>query len=320
MILKKFLRIRGLRVYFNTPEGLVKAIDNVELDVYEGEVLAIVGESGSGKSVLGLTILGLLPSNTIIKGSIIYDSINLVGLSENTLRKIRGTKIAWIPQDTDASLNPVLKVGFQIAETPLEHGKLNKNLIWDFSEKLLELLGVKPPFLRAREYPHQLSGGMKQRVLVAIGVSGNPRLLIVDEPTKGIDVIRKRKLLNLFKNIKNSNPKLTILLITHDIKFIEELADRIAVMYCGQIAEVSTKTRFFTEPLHPYSKMLLESLPSRGLKPIPGEPPSMINPPMGCRFHPRCPYLLDTCRVLEPPLVEVNGNYVKCWKYVSDQQ
>ncbi len=314
------MRIRRLRVYFNTPEGLVKAVDNVELDVYEGEVLAIVGESGSGKSVLGLAILGLLPPNTIVEGSIIYDGVNLVELGENVFREIRGTGIAWIPQDTDASLNPVLKVGFQIAETPLEHGKLSRKLIWSFSEKLLESLGVKPPRLRAREYPHQLSGGMKQRVLVAIGVSGNPRLLIVDEPTKGVDVVRKRQLLNLLKNIKNSNPKLTILLITHDIPFIEELADRIAVMYCGQIAEISTRTRFFTKPLHPYSKMLLESLPNRGFKPIPGELPSMINPPRGCRFHPRCPHIMDTCRRLEPPLVEVDGNYVKCWKYASDQQ
>ena len=313
------MRIRGLRVYFNTPEGLVKAVDNVELDVYEGEVLAIVGESGSGKSVLGLAILGLLPPNAIVKGSIIYDDVNLVELSEGMFREIRGTEIAWVPQDTDASLNPILKVGFQIAETPLEHGRLSRKLIWNFSEKLLELLGVRPPRLRAREYPHQLSGGMKQRVLVAIGVSGNPRLLIVDEPTKGVDVVRKRKLLNLLRDIKNNNPKLTMLLITHDIPFIEELADRIAVMYCGQIAEISTRTRFFIEPLHPYSKMLLKSLPNRGFKPVPGELPSMINPPTGCRFHPRCPHLTDACRMLEPPLVEVGDNYVKCWKYVGDQ-
>ncbi len=302
------LVVKDLRVHFLLENTSVKAVDGVSFSVRRGETLALIGESGSGKSVLGVTILRLLPENTKISGEVLFNGSNLLELPEEEMRKIRGKKIAWVPQNPATSLNPVLKVGIQIAE-PLEvHLGFERKKALQKAVDLLKFFDVNPAEKRANEYPHQFSGGMRQRALVAMGTSADPELIIADEPTKGVDAMKKVRVIELFEKIRDK----TILLITHDIPFAKKLADRVAVMYCGKIVEISEK--FFEEPLHPYSKALLDSLPSRGLKPVRGNPPSMVDPPKGCRFHPRCEHAMSVCED-EPPLAKVNGGYVRCWLY-----
>jgi len=233
-------------------------------------------------------------------------------LPEEELRKIRGKEIALIPQNPATSLNPVLKVGIQIAEPMEIHLGIDRKTAMQRVVNLLNYFDINPAEKRINEYPHQYSGGMKQRALVAMGTSTKPKLIIADEPTKGVDVTKKLRVVELFRRTKESN-KLSLLIITHDLPFAEKLADRIAVMYCGQIVETCDAKTFFEEPLHPYSKALLDSLPSRGLKPIKGYSPSMVNPPKGCRFHPRCEYATSKCLEEPPPIA--NGNGVRCWLY-----
>ena len=301
------LKIEDLKVYFETDFGIVRAVDGVSFELQKGEKFTLIGESGSGKSVLAQAILRLLPKNAEISGKIIFDGRDLLKLSEEEMRKIRGREIAWIPQ-SQSSLNPVLTVGFQSAEPMIEHLGLDKLSALSKVAKLFEFLGIGRG--RIKEYPHQFSGGMKQRVLVAMGISTDPKLIIADEPTKGLDSSKRSQIVELFRKIGDK----TMLIITHDLNFAEKLADRIAVMYCGEIVEVSPAEEFFSEPLHPYSKGLLESLPSKGLKPIKGFQPSMIKPPKGCRFRERCEFASEICKN-EPPLVNLNGRSVRCWLY-----
>ena len=301
------LKIVNLKVYFKTDLGIVKAVDGVDLEVHKGERFTLIGESGSGKSVLAVSILRLLPKNAEICGKIIFNGKNLLELSEEEMRKIRGRKIAWIPQ-SQSSLNPVLTVGFQSAEPMIEHLGLDKKSAFAKILKIFDFLGIGR--YRARDYPHQFSGGMRQRVLVAMGISTSPELIIADEPTKGLDASKRAQIVELFRKIGDK----TMLIITHDLNFAEKLASRIAVMYCGKIVEVSPAEYFFNEPLHPYSKGLLNSIPSRGLKPIKGFQPSMINPPKGCRFRERCEFASERCEI-EPPLIGVDGRFVRCWLY-----
>ena len=308
------LVVKNLYVNFLVEDVKVKAVNGVSISIKEGETLCLIGESGSGKSVLGLSILRLLPENTGISGEIIFNGKNLLSLPEKEMRKIRGKEIAWVPQSPSTSLNPVLKVGYQVAEPMILHLKLSKKDAYERTVELLDYFGIHPARRRAEEYPHQYSGGMRQRALVAMGTSTKPKLIIADEPTKGVDVIKKVRVVKLFEKIKRDNDKLSLLLITHDIPFAKKLADRVAVMYCGQVVEISKAKDFFKNPLHPYSKALLESLPSNGLKPIPGQPPSMINPPEGCKFHPRCEFATEKC-LKEPPFFEHNGNFVRCYLY-----
>ncbi len=315
--MRVILRVRNLTVHFRTPQGIVRALENVSLDVIEGEILGILGESGSGKSVLGQAILRLLPSNAVVQGSILYEGKDVLRMSREEIRRIRGAILAWVPQNTGSSLNPVLRVGFQVMETPLEHG-VGEQEATGIMTSLFNTLGLKPPLQMSRRYPHELSGGQRQRVLVAIGASGSPRLMVMDEPTKGLDPLRKRALEKVIRRIREENVSLTIILVTHDLEFLEGLANRIAVMYCGWVVEVADAKRFFREPLHPYSRMLLETLPSRSFKPIPGDPPSMINPPRGCRFHPRCPYATEKCKREEPPTIVMGRETVRCWLYAHD--
>ncbi len=307
------LVVKDLQVHFILENTSVKAVDGVSFNVRKGENLALIGESGSGKSVLGMTILRLLPKNVRVNGKILFNGSNLLELPEEELRKIRGKEIALIPQNPATSLNPVLKVGIQIAEPMEVHLGIDKKIAIQKVINLLKFFDINPAEKRVNEYPHQFSGGMRQRALVAMGTSTKPKLIIADEPTKGVDVTKKLRVVELFRRIKENN-KLSLLVITHDLPFAEKLADRIAVMYCGQIVEVREAKTFFEEPLHPYSKALLDSLPSRGLKPIKGYSPSMVNPPQGCRFHPRCEYATSKC-LEEPPLISNGNNNVRCWLY-----
>ena len=300
------LRVENLKVHFKTDMGVVKAVDGVDLSVDIGERFTLIGESGSGKSVLGLSILRLLPKNATISGRIVFDGKDLLELDERDMQRIRGREIAWIPQ-SQSSLNPVLTVGFQCAEPMIQHLNYDKRSAW---RKVLEIFEFLKIGNRAREYPHQFSGGMRQRVLVAMGISTDPKLIIADEPTKGLDASKREQIVELFRRIKDK----TMLLVTHDLYFANELATKIAVMYCGKIVEVCSAKDFFKEPLHPYSRGLLDSLPLRGLKPIKGFQPSMINPPKGCRFRERCEFASSKCKE-EPPLFNLNGRAVRCWLY-----
>jgi peptide/nickel transport system ATP-binding protein len=309
------LRINDLHIIFDLGNSSVKAVDGVNFEILEGETIGLIGESGSGKSILGLSILRLLPSNARIKGETWFADENLSHYSEEDMRKIRGKEIAWIPQNPSASFNPVLKIGFQIAEPMVLHMSLDKIQARKKAMELLQLFGIKPAEERVDQYPYQYSGGMRQRAMVAMGTSTKPKLLIADEPTKGLDNFRKKQVAFMFRKVKDDNKNLSILLITHDLSFAQGLCDRIAVMYCGQIIEISSAEMFFKEPLHPYGKALLESLPARGMKSIPGEIPSMINPPSGCRFHPRCNKATDKCKDMEPPILKIDGSMVRCWYY-----
>ena len=299
------LELVNLKVHFKTETGVVRAVDNASFEVLEGERFVLIGESGSGKSVLAQAILRLLPKNAEIGGQVIFGGRNLMELSEEEMRKIRGREIAWIPQSQTA-LNPVMNVGFQCAEPLMEHFGMGKSSALARIIRLFDFLGIGR---RADEYPHQFSGGMRQRVLVAMGISADPKLIIADEPTKGLDVMKREQVVGLFRKVDR-----TMLIITHDLQFAERLADRVAVMYCGEIVEISPAKDFFSKPLHPYSRGLLDSLPSRGLKPIPGFQPSLMNPPAGCRFGERCPHFSERCRQ-KPPLFSVNGRLVRCWLY-----
>ncbi|WP_456472505.1 ABC transporter ATP-binding protein [Methanocaldococcus sp.] len=308
------LVVKDLRVNFLLDDVKVKAVNGAYISIKKGETLCLIGESGSGKSVLGLSILKLLPENTEISGEILFEGKNLLELSDKEIRKIRGGKISWVPQSPSTSLNPVLKVGYQIAEPILLHLNLSKKEVYEKVISLLDYFGIHPPEKRYHEYPHQYSGGMRQRALVAMGTSTKPKLIIADEPTKGIDILKKVRVIKLFERIKNHYKGISLLLITHDLTLAKKLADKIAVMYCGQVIEISKTEDFFKNPLHPYSKALLDSLPSRGLKPIKGYSPSMINPPKGCKFHPRCEFFSNRC-LTEPPFFNVDGNLVRCYLY-----
>lgn len=309
------LSIKELHVSFDLGSAAVKAIDGVDLEMGERETLGLIGESGSGKSILGLSVLRLLPPNAVIKGDIAFAKMNLLQWPEEEMRNIRGSDIAWIPQDPSTAFNPVLNVGFQIAEPLLLHASAAKSKVYQKVHELLTFFDIQPTKQRTGEYPHQYSGGMRQRALMAMGTATRPKLLIADEPTKGIDNSRKAQVASMFRRIKDENPALSVLLITHDLPFARALCQRITVMYCGQIVEISATDTFFDSPAHPYAKALLESLPSRGLKSIPGEMPSMVNPPPGCRFHSRCAYARELCGREQPALFNFNGATVRCWRY-----
>lgn len=308
------LRIKDLRVYFKVDRESVRAVDGVTFSVERGEIFALIGESGSGKSVLSMAILRLLPENVVIDGEIVFNNTNLLEMAEDDIIQIRGKEIAWIPQNPATSLNPVMKVGNQIAEPLRLHLKLDKGRLYRKTIDILRVFGILPPEVRIKQYPHQYSGGMKQRALIAMGSSAKPRLIITDEPTKGIDFMGKIQVASVFHKIKRENSELAILMITHDLPFAEKLADRIAVMYCGKIVEIAEVDEFFNNPMHPYSIALLNSLPSRGMIPIIGSPPSMVNPPDGCRFRPRCMFTSRKCSE-EPPLIEFEESMVRCWLY-----
>ncbi len=315
---KPILLIKDLTVNYYTIYGVVNALDSVNLTLYEGETLAIVGESGCGKSTLAKAILRILPGNAaIVRGEIIFDpegsSIDLTRLPEEELVKIRGRKISMIFQEPSSALSPVHNVRKQITDHVME--SLGSDVIKRAIDLLSKLRMPSPPAI-LEKYPHELSGGMKQRVVIAASLITNPKILIADEPTTALDVTVQAQILRLLMELKKEL-KTTVMFITHNLAIAAEIADRVAVMYAGHIVEVADTESLFENPLHPYTIGLLKSIPKphidEEIEPIPGEPPNLINPPKGCRYYPRCPYALSKCRDVKPSLKSVNEHrYVAC--------
>jgi len=318
MTTKEILKIENLKTYFDTWAGIVKAVDGVSLDVKEGETLGLVGESGSGKSVTALSILRIVPRpGKIIDGRIIYKGENLLEKTENDLQKIRGKEIAYIFQDPATSLNPVFNIADQLIEVIRRHQSVTKNEALEKAVELLRLVEIPDPELKIWNYPHQLSGGMKQRIAVARALSCQPSLLLADEPTTNLDVTIQAQILQLMKSLKEKLG-MSMILITHDMGVVAGVADRITVLYAGRICETADTKTIFYKPKHPYTVALLTSVPSLALRReklavIPGAIPNLIEPPTGCRFHPRCEYAKAECAKEIPPLEEIEpGHYVAC--------
>lgn len=312
------LRVEHLKLYFRTTQGIVQAVDDISFDLERNHALAILGESGCGKTSLARAVLRLLPRNVhTYSGKVWLDDLDLMQLSEERFRKeVRWTKISLVAQAAMNSLNPVLKVGDQVAEPLIVHYGVDKHNAWARAQEVVQLVGVPVDFLQ--RYAFELSGGMRQRVVIAMSLVTNPDLIILDEPTSALDVLTQANIMNTLKRIKQEFQK-SFFLITHDIATSSEVADRVAVMYAGQLVELSDAAQFYPDPLHPYSQKLMASVPrlreERKLEFIPGRPPSLINPPSGCRFAPRCPVRFSQCDT-EPPLIEVQGRrLVKCWLY-----
>jgi len=313
----KLLSVSNLKLYYRTTKGVVKAVDDVSFDINRGETLAIVGESGCGKSSLARAIIRLLPRNVhTYEGKILLNGTDLMSMDEETFRKeVRWRKISMVFQGALNSLNPVLKVGYQVAEPLIIHMKMSEREAIERAKEILVKLGLSEEF--AERYPFELSGGMKQRAVIAMALITNPDLIILDEPTSALDVITQANIMNMLKELKRSREQ-TFIFITHDISVASDLADKVATMYAGQIVEIAPADTFYEEPLHPYTQKLMKSVPTlRGektLESIPGAPPNLIDPPSGCRFHPRCERAMDICRKEDPPIFE-RGHSVKCWLY-----
>ncbi len=316
---KKILQVKNLKTYFFTEDGVAKAVDGVDFEIYQGETLGLVGESGCGKSVTAFSILRLLdyPGKTV-EGQIIFKGADLLKKSDNEMRKIRGKEIAMIFQEPMTSLNPVFTIGYQISEALKIHLKMSNREAKMKSIELLEKVGIPIPKQRFDEYPHQLSGGMRQRAMIAMALSCNPILLIADEPTTSLDVTIQAQILDLMKNLlKQFNSSL--IMITHDLGVIAEIADRIAVMYAGKIVEYAETRSIFFSPLHPYTYGLLTSIPRLDLdlgklESIPGIVPDPLHFPSGCKFHPRCIFATRKCKEEEPLLERIENNHmVRCW-------
>ena len=316
---KKILQVKNLKTYFFTEDGVVKAVDGVDFEVYQGETLGLVGESGCGKSVTAFSIVRLLDyAGKVVEGQIIFKGADLLKKSESQMRKIRGKEIAMIFQEPMTSLNPVFTIGYQISEALKIHLKMSNREAKMRSIELLENVGIPIPKQRFDEYPHQLSGGMRQRAMIAMALACNPLLLIADEPTTSLDVTIQAQILNLMKNLlKQFNSSL--IMITHDLGVIAEIADRIAVMYAGKIVEYADTRSIFFTPLHPYTFGLLTSIPRldldlEKLESIPGMVPDPLHFPKGCKFHPRCIFATKKCREEEPLLERLEDNHmVRCW-------
>lgn len=314
------LRIEALEVRYTTRAGVVKAVDKVGFEMERGETLGLVGESGCGKSTLGFSVLRLVPPpGKIVGGDIIFAGEDLLKKDEEEMRRIRGSRISMIFQDPMTCLDPLQKIGDHIVETITTHGQgINRTEAWKRAGEMLDRLGIDPS--RLEDYPHQLSGGMRQRVMIALALILNSELVIADEPTTSLDVIVEAQILDLLKQLKGDY-ELTLILITHNMGVVAELADRVAVMYAAKLVEVAEALRLYEEPKHPYAQGLLRSIPNislteQVLATMPGSPPDLIQPPPGCRFHPRCPYVKEECKEIEPPMKEVEREHlVACHLY-----
>jgi oligopeptide transport system ATP-binding protein len=317
----RLLEVEDLQVRFNTPEGVVHAVNGISYHLDEGETLAVVGESGCGKSVSVMSILGLIPipPGEILKGSARFRNVDLLQLSESELEHVRGAEIAMIFQDPMTSLNPVLTIGLQITESLIIHLNMDSDEANARAAELLELTGFSQAAARLGDYPHQFSGGMRQRAMISMALGCSPSLLIADEPTTALDVTIQAQIVELALNLRDQLG-MAIIWITHDLGVVARMADRVLVMYAGYIMEEASVFDLYKDPRHPYSLMLLSSLPrvdqrrSGKLRPIPGSPPSMLTQPKGCPFAPRCSYVLDRCREVNPPLEQIApGRQVACW-------
>lgn len=320
------LEVKELKVHFPTPDGLVKAVDGLSFKVHRGETFAIVGESGSGKSVTCLTALGLTQRDkTQIEGEVIFKGRDLLKLGKEELRQIRGKELSMIFQDPFACLHPFYRVGDQIVEAILCHEKAPKKQAVERAIDLLAAVGIPRPRERYRDFPHQYSGGMRQRAMIAMALAHNPDLLIADEPTTALDVTVQAQILELIDRIKRDF-NIGVILITHDLGVVGDVAQTVMVMYAGKAVELGTRDEVFTQPLHPYAWGLLESIPhvdSKGerLVPIEGSPPSLIRVPKGCAFHPRCPHRFEPCDKEVPELADRGGGHLeRCHLSVEDKK
>lgn len=312
------LEIKQLRTIFRTEHGEARAVDGVNLSIEEGQVLGVVGESGCGKSVTSLSTLRLVPPPGLIQaGEIIFDGRDLLKLSEKEMRSIRGNQIGLIPQDPMTSLNPVYTIGAQIMEAIELHQKVDRKEARKRAVEALERVKIPQAAQRIDEYPHQFSGGMRQRVMIAMALSCNPRLLIADEPTTALDVTVQAQILDLMREIQKDR-NMSILLITHDLGVVAEMCDQVAVMYAGAVVETASVEEIFANPSHPYTKGLMDSIPRPGserLTPIEGQPPSLVDLDRGCRFAERCPLKEDDCLNEIPPLeIKSEAHLVRCIK------
>lgn len=317
---EKLLEVKNLKTSFFIESGEVEAVRGVTFRLHKGEVVGIVGESGSGKSVMAKSVMSLVTSPGKVKeGEILFHNENILSKSEKELRSIRGNQISLISQDPMSALNPVVKIGKQMTEVIIRHQKVKKKEAEQIAVNLLKQVGLSSPEERVKQYPHELSGGMKQRVMIAMAMSCNPDLLIADEPTTALDVTIQAQILDLMKNLKNET-NMALLLITHDLGIVAQNCTRVIVMYGGLIMEEGPVLDIFQSPNHPYTKGLLNSLPkiSNGVKerlaPIQGVTPNLLNPPKGCPFAERCPHVMDICEKERPPYFEIgNERRSMCW-------
>jgi len=322
--MQPLLEIQNLRTVFTATRGIIKAVDGVSLKLNAGETLGIVGESGCGKTMLALSLMRLIPVNgQTTEGRVLFGGQDLLLLSEEEMREKRGRDIAMIFQEPMTSLNPVLRIGDQIAEAIILHQHVTAKEALSLSVKLLGEVGIPEPERRVKDYPHQLSGGMRQRVMIAMAMSCHPQLLLADEPTTALDVTIQAQILKLISDLKEKN-NMAVILITHDLGVVAEAAQKVAVMYAGKVVETSDVEKLFANPLHPYTRGLIESRPSgcvdthaggkAYLKTIPGTVPSLYDLPSGCHFSERCALVEDECRTHEPELLEIEeGHFVSCF-------
>jgi oligopeptide transport system ATP-binding protein len=321
LLLNHLLEVKNLEVNFKTYGGEVQAVRNVNFHVDKGEIVAIVGESGSGKSVTVQTIMGLIPTppGKIKNGEVFFQEKNLLKLSKKEMQKIKGSKISMIFQDPMTSLNPTMRIGKQIEESIVTHQKVSKAEAKKRAIEMIKLVGIPNPVERYNQYPHEFSGGMRQRAMIAIALACNPELLIADEPTTALDVTIQAQVLDLMKDLKEKT-ETAIILITHDLGVVAETAERVIVMYAGMMVESGSVLEIFENPRHPYTWGLMESIPDtttaekKRLIPIEGAPPDLFAPPKGCPFAPRCKYAMSVCLEQMPPAFEIgDGHEAKCW-------
>jgi oligopeptide/dipeptide ABC transporter ATP-binding protein len=319
------LEVNNLKTYFYTEDGVVKAVDGVDLTVGRGEVLGLVGESGCGKSVTSLSIMRLIGvPGKIVEGEITFDGRNLLELSESEMVHMRGNRMSMIFQQPQSSLNPVFKIGDQVAEVMQIHQNMGKEESWNKAVELLTLVGIPDPESKAHSFPHEVSGGQAQRVMIAMALALNPQLLIADEPTTALDVTIQAQILDLLRDLR-TRMDTAVILITHDLGVISEMADRVAVMYAGRIVEQADIRTLFKKPVHPYTQGLMDSIPVLGtvkevLDVIPGSVPNLVNLPPGCQFAPRCrariEHQLTICTQVEPQLIPYEPDHLcRCWLY-----
>ncbi len=309
------LEVKNLTISYFTRKGEVKAVDDVSFSIDKMETLGLIGESGCGKSTLVSALMRFVtPPGRIKEGQIYFNGKDLLLLSEEEMRKLRGNRIGMVFQAAQNALNPVMTIGRQIAEEIIEHEEISRDQAWERTKLALENVGISSD--RIKNYPHEFSGGMKQRVMIAIAMACNPNLLIMDEPVTGLDVIVQRQLLELLGKLRDE-VHLPIIMITHDLSVITETCDRVVVMYGGKIVEEASTVSLYQNPMHPYSEGLVSSYPSikgekKKLVSIPGSPPNLIEPPSGCKFHPRCSRVMDICRKKEPELIKKNNSRIAC--------
>ena len=322
------LQVKDLKTYFNTDEGVVKAVDGITFDLHKGETMGIVGESGSGKSVTNLSIMNLIPNppGKLVGGQVLFHGEDLLQMNEKQIQNIRGNKISMIFQDPMSSLNPFLRISTQMIETIVLHQKLDKKTAKEKAIEMLKLAGIPAPEKRIDNYPHQFSGGMRQRVMIAMGLSCNPEILIADEPTSALDVTIQAQIIELMQEL-SVRLGTAVIMITHSLGVVAGMCDTICVMYAGRVVERGNTKDIFREPKHPYTRGLIQSVPrldkenSDRLYSIPGQPPNVIDLPPCCPFFPRCGQTMDICKKAYPPLSDFgNGHCASCWLYAQQSE